>query len=30
MKVFETFLQKLDVENQERLKQEKNERGISF
>ncbi|CAB3976730.1 DNA primase small subunit-like [Paramuricea clavata] len=26
MKVFETFLLKLDVENQERLKQEKNER----
>ena len=28
MKVFENFVQKLDVENKERLKQEKKERGI--
>lgn len=30
MKVFENFVQKLDVENKERLKLEKNERGIIF
>ena len=28
MKVFEKFVQKLDVENRERLKREKNEKGI--
>jgi hypothetical protein len=30
MKVFENFLQKLELENQERAKQAKNERGMAL